>query len=513
MYSTDRLVAHPLLTAAGTASAALGTAVRGRAWQLADDQVQDAIGTVLRIEAQAAALRATLIAEATLRGLRERTQASTTERWLTDRYRLSTADARTRVAQADQLARHPILTDALTRGEVTVEQAGVIGGVLDQVADLPLVEDGEREQAAALLVEQAATLTPRELARVGQQIVEHLTRAPTAEDPAEADEIAREQRRAEEEAEAATRDLASWRHRLRPGRRGRGTLDTGPVGDALIKAWEHHAGRPHPGTDGFADTRSRDQRLGQALLDLIAADLGAPRPTAAHDSDQEIGEPGDPDDAGQSTPLFDDPTEPLYDTDNPTDTCTRQAAEPSGQRPVPVGARAVLAVTVTLAELRAALTGHGPAGAGGGVLDTGAALTPAELRLLACDAGIIPAVLGSPSQVLDLGRATRSWTIAQRRALAIRDRGCTAPGCDRAPGACHGHHAVTTWAAGGPTDIDNAALLCDHHHHQVHRQRWQVILAANGYPALIPPASIDPQQRPRQHHRFRLQLLTTRQRS
>jgi hypothetical protein len=147
------------------------------------------------------------------------------------------------------------------------------------------------------------------------------------------------------------------------------------------------------------------------------------------------------------------------------------------------------------------------------MLDTGIALTPAELRLLACDAGIIPAVLGSPSQVLDLGRATRNFTLAQRRALAIRDRGCIAPGCDYPPATCHGHHAVLTWAEGGPTDLDNGALLCTFHHHQVHRQDWQVILAENGYPALIPPRSIDPDQRPRQHHRFRLQLLTTRPRT
>jgi hypothetical protein len=97
--------------------------------------------------------------------------------------------------------------------------------------------------------------------------------------------------------------------------------------------------------------------------------------------------------------------------------------------------------------------------------------------------------------------------------MAIRDRGCVAPGCDYAPFACQGHHSVITWADGGPTDLDNGALLCDFHHHQVHRQHWQVILAANGYPALIPPKSIDPEQRPRQHHRFRLQLLATRSRT
>jgi hypothetical protein len=121
-------------------------------------------------------------------------------------------------------------------------------------------------------------------------------------------------------------------------------------------------------------------------------------------------------------------------------------------------------------------------------------------------------VLDSPSQVLDLGRATNDWTIAQRRGLAIRDRGCVAPGCDRAPFACQAHHRVR-WVDGGPTDIDNGALLCDFHHHRVHRQGWRVILADNGYPALIPPTSIDPEKRPRQHHRLRLQLLTTKPRT
>jgi hypothetical protein len=501
MCSSDQMVGHPLLAAAGCASAALGTAARGCAWQLSDDQVQDALTVALRIEGQAAALRANLIAEADVRGLRDRTQSTTTQRWLEGRYRLSTPDARTRVEQAEAFTRHPQLTAALGEGAVTVEQASVIGQSLDRVADLPLVDEDEREQVAAFLIEAAATLIPRELAGAGAEIVEHLTRTPSVDDPGEAEAVAREQRRAEEEAEAAARDRASWRHRIRPGRPGRGTLDTGPIGDALIKAWEHRAGRKHPGSDGFEDDRTRDQRLGQALLDMMADYLGQARPnTSTHDPDPDHDHAhNEYHDEGN---YLDYPL--LLDDDEPT---TEGELGRAGR----VSHRAVLAVTVTLAELRAALAGA--AGATGGMLETGVALTPAELRLLACDAGIIPAVLGSPSQVLDLGRATRNWNIAQRRAFAIRDRGCVAPGCDYPPSACDGHHAVITWADGGPTDLDNGALLCDFHHHQVHRQHWQVILAANGYPALIPPTSIDPEQRPRQHHRFRLQLLTTRQRT
>ena len=128
------------------------------------------------------------------------------------------------------------------------------------------------------------------------------------------------------------------------------------------------------------------------------------------------------------------------------------------------------------------------------MLDTGGALTPHQLRRLACDAGLIPCLLDGDSQPLDVGRARRTWTDAQRRAVTARDRGCTAPGCDRPPAACHLHHR-DEWSQGGNTDIRNAALLCDHHHGQVHRQGWKVVLAPNGYPAFLPPETIDPEQR------------------
>ena len=69
-------------------------------------------------------------------------------------------------------------------------------------------------------------------------------------------------------------------------------------------------------------------------------------------------------------------------------------------------------------------------------------LSAGAARRIACDAGLIPAVLGGPSEVLDWGRARRTATAAQRRALALRDRGCTFPGCDRPPDWCEAHHLV-----------------------------------------------------------------------
>ena len=61
-------------------------------------------------------------------------------------------------------------------------------------------------------------------------------------------------------------------------------------------------------------------------------------------------------------------------------------------------------------------------------LDTGDRISAATARRLACEAGIIPVVLGGRREVLDQGRRKRLFTRAQRIALATRDRGCTAIG-------------------------------------------------------------------------------------
>lgn len=94
-------------------------------------------------------------------------------------------------------------------------------------------------------------------------------------------------------------------------------------------------------------------------------------------------------------------------------------------------------------------------------------ITAAHARRLACTAGILPAVLGGASEILDLGRTRRLFTPAQRKALRLRDRECRAEGCT-IPGAwCEAHH-TTPWTHGGKTDLADGVLLCHHHHHRAH---------------------------------------------
>jgi hypothetical protein len=91
---------------------------------------------------------------------------------------------------------------------------------------------------------------------------------------------------------------------------------------------------------------------------------------------------------------------------------------------------------------------------------------------------------------LNLGRAQRTVTTHQRRALIARDGGCVIPDC-HAPGAwCDGHH-VRWWSKGGRTDLTNLALLCPRHHTDVHAGIWSLEMR-DGIPWARPPTWVDP---------------------
>ena len=117
-------------------------------------------------------------------------------------------------------------------------------------------------------------------------------------------------------------------------------------------------------------------------------------------------------------------------------------------------------VTTTLDSLQRKI------GSALGTLEGGHLISRGALRRIACDANVIPVVLGSAGQPLDIGRSTRLVPQGLRRALIARDEGCAFPGCDRPPSWC-AHHPIH-WADGGPTSLRNLVLLCVHHHNRMH---------------------------------------------
>jgi hypothetical protein len=103
-------------------------------------------------------------------------------------------------------------------------------------------------------------------------------------------------------------------------------------------------------------------------------------------------------------------------------------------------------------------------------LSDGTTISAATARRLACDAEIIPVVLGGRGEVLDIGQADHEFTTAIRRAAWIRDHGrCAFPRCANRPVELH--HIVFR-RRGGATSLDNAAWLCAFHHWLVHDGGW-----------------------------------------
>jgi hypothetical protein len=184
-----------------------------------------------------------------------------------------------------------------------------------------------------------------------------------------------------------------------------------PEGKAVLEAALGPLSAPRP-VEGVRDLRSSDQRRGEALVGLVR----------------------------------------------------RAVAAGSG---VGTNPKAQLVVSVDLETLVSGLSG---AGVSVGGSDTGTMLAPETVRKMACDASIIPVVLGSAGEVLDQGRAVRFFTPAQTRRLWLRDGGCTFAGCSMPPHWTDAHHLVH-WVDGGPSDLGNAALLCQRHHTIVHSRR------------------------------------------
>jgi hypothetical protein len=150
------------------------------------------------------------------------------------------------------------------------------------------------------------------------------------------------------------------------------------------------------------------------------------------------------------------------------------------------GAKANLTVTIDLEDLKAATAdaiGHT-------VYSNG--LSAATIRRLACDASVIPIVLGSNSEPLDVGRCERLVTRAMRRALNTRDRGCVI--CAAPPVMCDAHHLIS-WIDGGHTKLDNLALVCRRHHTDLHHGHWTITIT-NGQAHVTRPTWADPPHHP-----------------
>jgi hypothetical protein len=120
-----------------------------------------------------------------------------------------------------------------------------------------------------------------------------------------------------------------------------------------------------------------------------------------------------------------------------------------------------------------------------GELEHDGLISGETVRRMACDATVIVAIDDDVGHTMYEGRARRFPTDSQRREIMRRDRHCRFPGCTNVT-FTNVHH-VALWKSGGHTDLDNLALLCQHHHHRVHSSGWTLTGNANEELTFIAP--------------------------
>ena len=368
-------------------------------------------------EARLAELKHRVLAHASSVGVEEATGAATTATWLARATRSTVRTSRRAVHLATALESYQRLREGYAGGRVNTEQAEVIARALDALpVDLPSTVKAEAEQR---LVDLAGHHDACDLRVLGDRVLDVV--APAVADAHEAARLEAEERA------AARKTMLTMTPDGQGSVHGRFTVP------------ELHAGM-----------------LRKQLLALVVHDKPALTSTPATTCEQEEGERPEPVKAATAVELGAAFCELLERLD--------------GSQVPEMSTGATVVVTMTLETLTGGLAAA--------TLDTGDRIAAHTARRLACEAGIIPVVLGGSREVLDQGRRKRLFTRAQRIALATRDRGCTAVGCHTAAWFCHAHHDQP-WAAGGTTDLTNGRLLCPTHHRTAHDPRYETRVLAD----------------------------------
>jgi hypothetical protein len=373
------------------------------------------------------------LSHSVIHGLDEDAVGAPVAATISDVLRISRAEARRRIRDAAQLEPRTTLAGQAVPPELSATADAWRGGVLDSdhlraiqgfMRELPgHVAPMEAVKAEAFLVEQAALLRPDQLQILAGQLAVRLNPDGQFSD-----------------ADRARKRGFTWCGRQRSDGMSVGRLIATPELRAMLDAWLAKfaapgmcnpddqtptvAGEPsHQVID--RDVRGHAQRQHDALAALLRGQLGDPK-------------------LGQHNGL-----------------------------PVTV------IVTATLDQLQ---TASGVAVTAGGSL-----LPMRDVIRMASHAYHYLCVFDRHTeQALYLGRTRRIASADQRIVLHSKDRGCTAPGCDRPGYLCEVHH-VDEWTDGGHTNIDRLTFACGAHHRLIKPGGWTTRKHQDGSTQWLPP--------------------------
>ena len=148
------------------------------------------------------------------------------------------------------------------------------------------------------------------------------------------------------------------------------------------------------------------------------------------------------------------------------------------------GSRAEVMVVIDWESLRNGVHEHTVSRSGFGV-----DLPVETVRRMACDAGVLPVVFGARGEVLDVGRARRLATAAQRKALFAMYSTCAIRECQVKFEHCVPHH-IDYWEHGGRSDLSNLVPLCSQHHHAAHEGGWKLRMEPGRQLVVTKPAGV-----------------------
>jgi hypothetical protein len=404
---------HPVLDFVDRLSARLDSLAEVPLMSLTETEQRQVLLGLAKCRAQLDALQLRALAQAESSEATADTGAATAADWWAIETRQVRRDARSDLKLATALDQHDVLSQAMGAGRVNTAQARAIVAAL---ARLPrtgefAVTPEQRVAAEQHLVKLAADHDARKLRVLGRHLFEVI--APDLAEKFEGKALEAEEARA--------------------------------LQRTTLTMWEDDEGTTH---GRFRIPTVQGQMLEKAILALTA-------PTRA------TGTTGVSSQAVAHTSTGIDPDLPAPVRRGIAFTRILESLQ-AKDLPTTGGCGATVVVTMTLEQLLSDLDAAGVC-----TLDTGGRLSAAEARRLACTAGIIPMVLGGQGQVLDVGRKRRFHTEAMRLAMGVRDKGCTAEGCQTPPGLCHAHHDMP-WSRGGKTNAKTGRLLCPHHHRRLH---------------------------------------------
>ncbi|MFC5264635.1 DUF222 domain-containing protein, partial [Kribbella qitaiheensis] len=371
--------------------------------------------------------------------------AGDTARLLAFRHRLDPGVIKRDLALAKALQKYPAVADALPPVNPDTDTDGPdAAAAADAGTDVGVVLSPA--QAAAIVAELEGvpdTVAVEDLAVAEEQLValgRHFN-------PSELRKAARRVRDLlDADGPAPEEDKAYAREELRLRTADRGVKFSGYLANdnaELFQALILEGSKPRKTVTGELDPRSPDKRRADALTDVLNVASNAITTAAS---------PGDPADSAAATLDYAETAGPPHGNGS------------AGQSASQTGA----AATGAAGRGAAAVAGHGPkahititidlkdltdAGAHAvGTLVHGEGLSAGAIRRLACEAQIIPIVLGANSEPLDVAMAQRFVNRAMRRALNARDKGCVV--CKAPPIFCDAHHLIS-WIDHGPTALTN----------------------------------------------------------